>query len=64
MKKYILQDENYWLSTNLYDTIEEAIERAEFLLNLPSWKNCSYFDIKVIDLEINKCLYYRTVFRK
>lgn len=53
MKKYIIQDNENWLSPSVFDTIEDAKERIEWYKIEHDWESVEYFTIYELDTETN-----------
>lgn len=51
MNRYLIIDDEGWQSSCAFYTIDEAIERAELLLNIGEWKDATFFNIKELNLK-------------
>lgn len=53
MKKYLIQDNENWLSPSVFDTIEDAKERIEWYKIEHNWESVENFTIYELDTETN-----------
>lgn len=63
-KRYLIIDDEGWQSNCAFYTIDEAIERAEFLLTLDDWKDATSFLIKELSLKTSLIHDITRVYRK
>ena len=53
MKKYLILDNENWLSPSVFDTIEDAKERIECYKIEHDWESVKYFTIYELDTKMN-----------
>lgn len=51
MKRYLIQDNENWLSPSVFYTIEDAKERIEWYKIEHDWESVEYFTIYELDTE-------------